>query len=89
MIEATIQMLRARHEEQVATVGVVCALFCDDLDEGIRRLENARDAAREFERSCDGRREKRKQRTALMIASVAEELIPGVRQVQAAEAKAE
>lgn len=84
MIEATIDMLRARHQEHVALVGVVGALFCDDLPEAVRRLENARDAAREYARSLDGRKARSNRyqiQVARRVASCADDLIPGVKQL--------
>jgi hypothetical protein len=81
MIEATIDMLRARHREQVALIGVVGALFCDDLPEGVRRLKNARDSAREFAKTLDHRRDRERRRLAHEVASCADDLIPGLQQL--------
>ena len=81
MIDATIAMLHARHEEHVALIGVVGALFCDDLPGAIARLENCRDSAREYARTLDHRRDRHAIALARRVASSADELIPGVRQL--------
>lgn len=82
MIETTIQMLRARRDERVAVIGVLAACFCDDLDEAVRRLENCRDAAREFEKALprggDGRR---RRGLAKDVAAVANDLLLPMRQL--------
>jgi cell division protein ZapA (FtsZ GTPase activity inhibitor) len=81
MIDATLEMLRARADERVAVVGVVAALFCDDLPEAVTRLENCRDSAREHARSLDGRRQRSAVAIAQRVASVADDLLPPVRQL--------
>lgn len=81
MIDATLQMLRARREEKVAITGVVCALFADDLDEAVRRLDNVAASARECIEATDHRRDRRKRRIYQQIASCAEELKPWVEQM--------
>jgi hypothetical protein len=83
MIDATIAMLRARHDEHVALVGVVAALFCDDLPAAVTRLENCRDAAREHARTLNYRHDRHAIAIARSVASAAEELLPGVRQLAA------
>jgi len=83
MIEATIDMLLARHREHVAYVGVVGALFCENPAEAIGRLENCRDAAREYARTLNGNRDRDKVRLARLVASAADDLIPGIRQLAA------
>jgi Asp/Glu/hydantoin racemase len=81
MIDATIDMLRARHNEHVAYVGVVGALFCDDLPKALTRLENCRDAAKAYARTLDHRKQREARRLAGMVASAADDLIPGIRQL--------
>lgn len=88
MIGATIDILRAQHQGHVALIGVVGALFCDDLPAAVVRLENCRDAAREYARALDGNKQRRQRDLARRVASAAEDLIPGVQQlVERADAK--
>lgn len=81
MIDATIEMLRLRHVEHAAYVGVVGALFCDDLPAAIVRLENARDAAREYAGTLHGSRDRAAIKLARLVAGCADDLIPGVQQL--------
>jgi hypothetical protein len=80
MIDATLTMLRARRDEQVAYLGVVAALFCDDLPAAVVRLEAVRDAARDCEKAC-GRRDPRKRSIYRNTAATANDLLPGMRQL--------
>jgi hypothetical protein len=80
VMDFTIAMIQARHEERVAAAGVIAALFCDDLDEAVRRLENVRDSAREMERALP-RKEKRQIRITRNVASWADDMLAPVRQL--------
>jgi hypothetical protein len=81
MIVATLTMLRARHEEKVAATGVIVAMFADDPSKAVRRLEEARDAARDCERAL-GRGATRQQRDIYRnVAAWADDMLGPVRQV--------
>lgn len=80
MIEATLEMLRARHREQVAVVGLIAALS-DDLDELVEKLEFITKASREHAQSLDGRRHKTERQLSYWIASYAEDLLPAIRRL--------
>jgi hypothetical protein len=90
VIDATIDMLRARQDERVAIAGLIAALFCDDVHEAVRRLDNARDAAREYERSIKGQKSSDKNTRALAhrVASYADDLRVPVLQLAERDAKA-
>jgi hypothetical protein len=79
LTSATIDMLRARHQESVAMAGLVAALFADDVSEAIPRLESACDAAREC--AANAGRDRQARALYRLVAEAADELIPPVRQL--------
>lgn len=80
MIEATLAFLRARQDERVALAGVIAGLFCDDVDEAVRRLEAVRDSAKECKDAAP-RNDRKKKAIYSNVAAIADDMIAPVKQL--------